>query len=398
VKVYAALARTPGVLGVFASQVFARVPIGMLSLAVLLHVQAETGSYAIAGAVVAFVSIGEAVAMPMTARLVGRAGRTATLSIAGALNAAALVLLALTGDSPALAMLLGAVIGASVPPLMPVVRALYPRMVSGDAVRALFALDTTAQEVCWVVGPLAATVLASTVSTAAPLAAAAAITVVGTAWFLVSVRHLESPAHQSDSRFGRVLRNRSVVLAIAASASLVASFMALEVGVVALYGGGSLLTGAAIAVASVGSLIGGVVFGHRRLGLRGLLVGLSTAAVGMALFGVVGDRALQFAALFVSGLGFAPALATLYLMVSRDVEERSSTEAFGWLNSGALVGGALGTAIAGVAADGRGAAGPIVVAVLFGLAAVISPLVARARGPLTGLIDTPVESRVAEHA
>lgn len=394
-KVYAALARTPGVLGVFASQIFARVPIGMLSLAVLLHVQAETGSYAVAGGVVAFVSIGEAVAMPLTARLVGRAGRTTTLSIAAAVNGVALVLLALTGDAPALAMLLGAVIGASVPPLMPVVRALYPRMVSGDAVRALFALDTTAQEVCWVVGPLAATVLASTVSTVVPLVATAVITVVGTAWFLIAVRHLESPEHQSNSRFGRVLRNRSVVLAIASSSALVASFMALEVGVVALYGGGSVLTGAAIAVSSVGSLIGGVLFGHRRLGLRGLVIALTAVAIGMALFGVIGNLALQFTVLFVSGMGFAPALATLYLMVSRDVDERSSTEAFGWLNSGALVGGALGTAIAGVAVDGGGATAAIGIAVVFGIAAVISPLVMRARGRLPGLVDASSECPVA---
>ncbi len=50
VKVYAGLFRTPAVLAVVASQTFARLPMGMLSLAVLLHIQAKTGSYALAGA------------------------------------------------------------------------------------------------------------------------------------------------------------------------------------------------------------------------------------------------------------------------------------------------------------------------------------------------------------
>jgi len=96
--------------------------------------------------------------------------------------------LAFAGSAPAVLMVLGLLIGASVPPLMPVVRALYPQLVPRDGVRALFALDTTAQNLIWVIGPVAATFLASAVSTALPLVVSACVTVGGTVWFLVNAR------------------------------------------------------------------------------------------------------------------------------------------------------------------------------------------------------------------
>ena len=112
------------------------------------------------------------------------------MSVAALVSGASMLALAFAGSSPVLLMTLGVLIGASVPPLMQVVRALYPKMVVGEGVRALFALDTTAQELIWVVGPVGATFLASVVSTAAPLVLSAAVTVLGTAWFLLSARRL----------------------------------------------------------------------------------------------------------------------------------------------------------------------------------------------------------------
>lgn len=382
---YGDLVRTPGVLSITASQLFARLPLGMLSLAVLLHVQSRTDSYAVAGVVVACMSLGQAVAMPVTSRLAGQVGMVPTLVISALVNGASMLALALTGAKPAVLMALGFVVGASVPPLMPVVRALYPQMVSRDGVRALFALDTTAQELIWVIGPVAATFLASAVSTGLPLIFTAAVTVLGTAWFLLSAGDLRPRRGEGKATFGGVLANRAVLLAMIASLMLVASFMALEVGVVATLGREGMTAGLAIAVASVGSLIGGLTFGHRRLGLAGLVAALAIVAVGTALFAVVSNIWLQFGALFLSGLGFAPAMSVLYIMVSTEIAEKDATEAFGWLNSGALVGGALGTAVAGIATDVYGAIGPIVFAALLAAAASATPLVTRATGPLPGL-------------
>jgi MFS family permease len=390
-RAYSDLIRVPGVLNITAAQLFARLPLGMMSLAILLHVHALTSSYALGGAVVACVSVGEAVAMPVTARLAGRAGMVPTLVASAAINGLSMLALAFAGSSPVLLMALGLLIGASVPPMMPVVRALYPQMVSRDGVRALFALDTTAQELIWVIGPVFATFLASSVSTAIPLVASAVITTVGTMWFLVGAHRFRPEISEHTSAFGRVLANRAVLLAIVASLALVASFMAMEVGIVAAFGREGVTAGAAIAITSLGSLIGGLTFGHRRLGLGGVVTALGAVAVGTVLFGIADGLALQFAALFVSGYGFAPAMSSLYLMVSREIEEHAATEVFGWLNSGALVGGAIGTSTGGIAVEAHGVPGAVVVATLLAIVSALTPIIARATGPLHGLAAEPVD-------
>jgi MFS family permease len=385
VRAYLVLLRTPSVLSLTALQLFARLPLGMYSLAILLHVQARTGSYAVAGAVVAGLSVGEAIAMPMTARLTGVVGVAPVLLASAGVNAVAIVGLAFCPARPPLMIALGALAGASVPPFLPVIRALYPQLVAPDVVRLLFSLDTSAQELIWVVGPVLTTFLSSATATQVPLIAAAAITVSGTAGFLSILRQHPPRIARNTTSFGRVLARREVVLAMIASLALVASFLALEVGLVAQLGHDGVLVGAAVAVSSLGSLIGGVLLGHRQLGL-GALVGLLTGvAVGTALTGLADGLLLQFCALFASGFGFAPALATLYLMVSRGVEEHAAAETFGWLNTGALVGGALGTAVAGVMGDAFGAAGAYVTAALLAGLAALSPLIVRATGPLRGL-------------
>ncbi|MEW5812106.1 MAG: MFS transporter [Actinomycetota bacterium] len=385
--IYRNLFRVPRVLSITAAQLFARLPLGILSLAILVHVEHHSGSYATAGAVVACLTVGEAIAMPLTSRLAGQGNRTAaTLMTCAVINGSSMLALAFATTSGLQSMALGLIVGASVPPMMPVVRALYPQMLPRDGVRALFALDTTAQEMIWVVGPVAAMGLSTLVSTALPLIVSAAITLVGTAWFLASARGLRPRPRPRGGR-GRVLTRRSVLLAMVAGCTLVGSFTALEVGVVAELGNSGLTAGAAIALASVGSIVGGLTWGHRRFGLRGVVAALTVVAAGTASFGLTHVLALQLCALFVSGLGFAPAMSALYFMVSQDVDEGVSTEAFGWLHSGSLIGAALGTSAAGAATDAHGPAGAIVAATLFAAVAAASPLIARATGPVGGLVD-----------
>jgi MFS family permease len=374
VRTYLELVRIPGVLRVTASQLLARFPLGMLSLAVLLHVQAASGSYALSGLVVACVSVGEAVAMPLVSRSVGVLGIRPPVFAAALLNATGMLLLAFGPPQPVLFAALGLVIGASVPPLMPVVRALYPRLVPRRAVPALFALDTSAQELIWITGPVAATLLAGTVSTRAPLVLAAVVTLVGTVWFLLTPHIAGVRLPRSESRPGAVLLNRAVRLAAAASFALIASFAALELALVQRFAGDTVFAGVAIAVSSLGSLIGGIGFGHRRIGPRGLAAVLGMVAVATAASAVVPGIPLLYAALFVSGLGFAPSMAAFYALVSGALSESSTPEAFGWLNTAGLVGGATGTAIAGVLGDAVGPLGPFAAATLFSVVAAVLPL------------------------
>ncbi|MDN4614063.1 MFS transporter [Leifsonia sp. F6_8S_P_1B] len=384
-RVYLDLVRLPGVVRITASQLLARFPLGMLSLAVLLHVRELTGSYAVSGLAVACLSVGQAVAMPVTSRLAGRLGIRRTIAALTAANAVALLVLTVTRPGTPGLLALGLAIGLSVPPLMPVVRALYPRLAPQESVGALFALDTSAQELIWILGPVVATTLAATVSTAFPLLVAAAVSLVGTAWFLLS-RHVgEVRLERNRSPFGRVLLRPAMRLALAASFGLVASFGALELALVSRFDESGPLAGIAIAVASLGSLVGGIAIGHRRL-RRGLLalilLGMAAATAAAAL-----TTALPpfLALMFVAGLGFAPSLAGLYALVSSALASSSqgegeSAEAFGWLNTAGTVGGAVGTAVGGFAGQLVGTlspvagAGPFAASTLFVLGAAAVPL------------------------
>lgn len=382
---YLVLLRTPDVARLTAWQLFARLPLGMLSLAILLHVQATSGSYAQAGVVVACVSVAEAIVMPVTARMTGSHGVVLVTLTAALINGAAMIGLAVSPSNPFLMCALGAAVGASVPPLMPVVRALYPQLVPADVVRNLFALDTAAQELIWVVGPVAATFLATAVSTAAPLFLSAGVTVVGTAGFLHGLKKRRPTIARNESAFGRMLIQKPVVLAMVTSLTLVASYMALEVGVVTEYGRDGVVAGVAIGLSSLGSLIGGIALGHRHWGMRGVVTMLLVVAAGTAVTGLVDPLAFQMVALFCSGFGFAPALAAVYLMVSSGVEEHAATETFGWLNTGALAGAAIGTAIGGVASDAYGASGAYAVATILAVLAALGPPVLRLAGRIRGL-------------
>ena len=71
---YWSLLKTRGVARVMGSQLVARFPSGMLSLAFLIHIERIHHSYGAAGLVLAATSVGQAVAGPLTSRWMGRWG------------------------------------------------------------------------------------------------------------------------------------------------------------------------------------------------------------------------------------------------------------------------------------------------------------------------------------
>jgi len=81
VGAYRELLKTPGVGRIIAAQLTARFPNGMISLALLLHIEHLTGSYGAAGLVLAATSVGQAVAGPVTSRWMGIWGMRRVLTL-----------------------------------------------------------------------------------------------------------------------------------------------------------------------------------------------------------------------------------------------------------------------------------------------------------------------------
>ncbi len=122
----------PGAPSLFASSVLARLPLAMFSIALLVHAQRLTGSFAVAGLVSGAYAISRAVAAPFVGRMVDRCGQTRILLWGSGISAGLLVV---TGSLPAttaapLLVGLAAAIGLTTPPLGACVGTLLPTLVA----------------------------------------------------------------------------------------------------------------------------------------------------------------------------------------------------------------------------------------------------------------------------
>ncbi|MDR6906920.1 MFS family permease [Agromyces sp. 3263] len=388
---YSDLLRTPGVARIIAAQLTARFPSGMLSLAFLLHVERQTGSYGAAGLVLAATSIGQAVAGPLTSRLMGRFGMRPVLITTLAVCVTAIVTIGVVPMSVPAYMAVGLVAGLSTPPVQPAVRTIYPKMVNSRQLTPLFSLDASAQEIIWVVGPVVTTFVATQVGTVWAILLAAAMMVIGGVWFISSPELGRVRIPRSKRRFGAVLARPAVMLATIVGFLLIGACAAVEAGVVAAFGHDGAEAGIVLAVFSVGSLAGGLFLGHVPIGPWATARRLLIVFVGVALAAFAMDFWWLAITLFIAGIGIAPALAVLFAIVSASVKFSDTAEAYGWVGTGQLIGAALGSALAGFLIDGSGAQGAFWAASGLAFLGVVAAVIGRPWHPdLRGRDASPI--------
>ncbi|MGI9822435.1 MFS transporter [Agromyces sp. Marseille-Q5079] len=388
---YTDLLKTSGVARIIAAQLTARFPSGMLSLAFLLHIEQQTGSYGSAGLVLAATSIGQAIAGPLTSRLMGRAGMRPVLIVTTIVCVTGILSIGLLTLTVPLYMLVGFVTGLATPPVQPAVRTIYPKMVNSRQLTPLFSLDASAQEIIWVVGPVITTLIATQIGTVWAIMLAAALMVGGGAWFISSPELGRVRIPRSKRRFGVVLTRPAVLLATVVGFLLIGACAAVEAGVVAVFGHGGPEAGLVLAIFSVGSLAGGLLFGHIPIGPWATARRMFIVFAGMALAAFVMDFWWLAATLFIAGIGIAPALAVLFSIVSASVKFSDTAEAYGWVGTGQLIGAALGSALAGFFIDGYGAQGAFWIAAGFAFVGVLVPTFGRRWHPdLRGRDASPI--------
>lgn len=370
---YRDLLRTPGVARIIAAQLTARFPNGMTSLAILLHVERSTGSYGAAGLVLAAASIGQAIAGPVTSRWMGAWGMRRVLTLTTAVCAAALLVLALVPLHLVGYMIFGFVAGLSTPPVQSAVRTIYPKIVNSRQLTPLFSLDASLQEIIWILAPVLITIVATQIGTVPGLLLIVAILVGGGAWFILSPEVGRVRIPRSRRGFGKVLAKPVVLLATITGFLLIGACAAVEVAVVATFGHGGLEAGLVLAIFSIGSLAGGLSFGHVPIGRWAMARRLTVVAVGLTAAIVALDFWWISGSLFVAGIGIAPALAVMFAMTSASVKFSETAEAYGWIGTGQLIGAAAGSAVAGFLIDGVGTVGAYWAAAAF---AIVGALVA----------------------
>lgn len=389
---YSSLLKTPGVARIIAAQLTARFPFGMLSLAFLLHIERIHHSYGAAGLVLGAMSVGQAIAGPMTSRLMGVLGMRTVLWTTLALCSIAVAAIGVFAMPIPVTMAVAFFAGLSMPPIQPAVRTIYPKMVNSRQLTPLFSLDASAQEIIWIAGPVAITFVSTQIGTVEGILMSVAIMLAGGCWFISSPEVGRVRIPRSKRRFGMVLTRPPVLLATVVGFLLIGSCAAVEAGVVANFGEGSPFAGVVLAIWSLGSLVGGLVFGHVPIGPWATARRMLIVFVGVVIstFMLWSWWGLSLA-LIIAGLGIAPALAVLFAIVSASVKFSDTAEAYGWVGTGQLIGAALGSALAGFLIDANGPVGAFWVAGAFALVGFVVPALAvRVHPDLRGRDASPI--------
>lgn len=360
---YGALFRVPHVRRLVLSGMLARLPMGMIGLALLLLVRENGGSYGAAGLVSGAYFVATAVGAPIAGRLVDRRGQALILLrralIFPALLGAVCVLAAL--DAPlALIGISSAATGLFLPPVGSSLRALWPRLfVDGELRAAAYALEASLQEITFIVGPLLVALLTALVSPILALGAAAAIGGVGTLLVALAepVRAWRPDERHAMSILG-ALESRGVVTIIGLSACLGLGFGGTEVGFPAFAEGhgGAEYGSIPLALYAGGSLVGGLIAGAMvtMSPLRLLRVSAVVLAFGLAL-PLLGWSLTSMAVLaFVAGLPIALVVMSAYGLVDAVATRGTAAEAFAWITTAVFAGFSVGMALGGTLIDAFG--------------------------------------------
>lgn len=371
-----------------------RSQLGMASLAILLIVHAETGSFADAGVAVGLFGATGAAATPVLGRLVDRLGAVAVLAVSGAIQSLAFVVLALGarhGASFGTLLAVTAVAGLALPPLSSTMRALWPVLVPEPELRGTaYTLDAIAQELIWTLGPLLVAVFVALWSASVALVVCAVFTAAGVAIFAGSrATRAWRPERAHHSRLGPLTNGRIRALLVCLGiASIGTGICQVAIPAIGVHAGSPASAGVLLGVWSIGSMLGALAFGavHWRVPLetRYWTLFLVMAALTLPL---VASRSVAIGVLcaFLAGLPLAALISCQYTLVSGAAPHGTLTEAFAWNSAAAFGALAAGSALGGWLINQFGLGWSFIVAVVV---AVVASAAARVSIPAGGA-DTP---------
>jgi len=374
----------PGALRFSAAGFIGRMPMSMFGLGTVLLIASVTGRYGLAGLVAAAGSVGYAICAPQAARLADRFGQGRVLRPQAVFFAAAVAALIACAQwrAPLWALLVtGAIAGASMPSLGPMVRARWSALL-GDSpqLHTAFSLESVADEAIFVIGPAVVTLLATEVYPAAGVAVAMVACVAGTL-LLAGQRRTEPPALIVPGAAARrsVVAAPGLITMAPVYLFLGAMFATIDLSTVAFAQsrGHKPLAGFILGAYALGSAVGGLCYGSRAWDApahRRFAVTLCVVAAGSATFWAVPGLAVLAVVIFCSGLAISPTFITGFSLIEQQAPAGRRTEAMAWLTSAISVGVAAGSAVAGQVIDAAGARWGYAFAAGCGAAAVTSCL------------------------
>jgi MFS family permease len=400
---YAEIFRIPGAWRFSAAAVIGRMPMSMFGLGTVLLIAGTTGRYGMAGAVSAAGSLGYAFSTPRISRLVDSRGQRQVLLplLAVFTLATAALIAAVQLRLPTWAFFgPGAIAGAAMPGLGTMVRARWSVLLAGSSrLHAAFSFESVADELCFVIGPAAVTLLATEVFPAAGVGVAALLCVAGTLWFAAErgtepvILRPQRPAGSPDRRTARVfgVPRRSgaprvrgapapgLVVLVPVYLLLGAMFVSVDLSTVAFAQqfGHKPLAGFILGTYALGSATGGLWYGSRQwrapVATRFALT-LCLTVTGVATFWAQPNLITLTCVIYLCGLTIAPTLIAGFSLLEAQAQPGRRTEAMSWLSSGISVGVAVGASVVGFLIDAHGARVGYAFAAVCGVASAVTCL------------------------
>jgi len=358
---YAALAATPGALRFLALSLPMRLPIGTVGLGTLLHLRELTGSIAYAGSVVGAQYAAMAATAPLLGRIVDRRGPRGVLAACGIVCPLALATMLAAGPlglSKAAILALALVAGAFTPPLTVLVRTLWRMRLDDPGLRqTAFATDAVALELAYTVGPALIALALAFGMPGGPLALALACTSAA-----VPIMHASGglawwrPSEAGERHFLGPLRDRRLLLLFATTFVFAVSFGTIEVAYPAFgrAAGADAWGPALLAICSIGSAVGGAVYGGLRLRVplaRQVPLSMVLFAAGLVAHVPIADPWKLALVAAIAGFLIAPAMTMVSLLVADFAPSEYATEAFTWSTTAIVIGIGAGMAAAGTLAE-----------------------------------------------
>jgi predicted MFS family arabinose efflux permease len=398
-----AVLRLPGVPPMALWSFVGRFGYAMLNVALLLFVQAEYGSYAVAGVISAASLAGTAAGNVVQGRLIDRLGLSRPLLVAAALQAPLAAAVVVAPAMPVPVPLLGAlvVVQSATLPMLPVAsRATWSRLLPAGAWReAGYGYEAVSSEVCWLLGPATAALLATALWPGTALVVTLAL-VVSAACGFASMRAVRTAGRGTDGGLAPApvdghrqsepshVGIRGLVMLLAAAAGFGFGVGAVVIGVTAgtAAAGRPAAAGVLLALWSVTSVLAGLVHQRRPwpedVAAR-LVVWLAAFGVALALPGAHAGLAVLTLSVVLSGATLVPQLATHNTFLDGLVPGRRLAEAYGWVTTVVVGANAAGQALGGIAVErvGPGAAFALGAAVALALALTVLVLRPRSEQP-----------------
>jgi MFS family permease len=397
---YAEIFEIPGAWRFSVAGVIGRMPMSMFGLGTVLLISSVTGTYGVAGTVSAVGSLGYAFSSPRIARLVDAHGQRRVLLPLLTVFAAttALLITAVQLRLPTWAFFVpGAIAGATMPSLGAMVRARWSVLLAGSPrLHAAFSFESVADELCFIVGPAAVTLLATEVYPPSGVGVAALLCVLGTSWFaaqrgtepvVIPPERVTGPKGTGRSRGaaapGLVVLGPVYVL-------LGAMFVSIDLSTVAFaqHFGHKPLAGFVLGTYAFGSGTGGLWYGSRQWRApveKRFALTLTLTVLGVATFWAQPNLITLTCVIYLCGMTIAPTLIAGFSLLEAQAKPGRRTEAMSWLSSGISVGVAAGASVVGFIIDAHGPRLGYVFAAACGAASAVTCLAGlrrlRASGP-----------------